>query len=135
MADHFDRFRALGELPASHRDRVRFLHASDRTVIDSIRLGVLFLMAFWSGTSRKGFSHLKRVLSEIDPNSRLELVVVDIDGCPDLYEAPEFVGNIHGNGEVAWVQDGKVIWTSGLGYHPECFESHTRKLLASCDSV
>jgi hypothetical protein len=34
-------------------------------------------------------------------------------------------------GEVAWVQDGRVVRTSGMGYHPECFEPYTCQLLAS----
>lgn len=131
MAEAFDRVKALGELPGSHAGRTRLLPESDRSVIGSIRLGVLFVMAYWSGTSRLGFAHLKRVLAEADPGGRLELVVVDTDGCPDLYKAPEFVGNMHGHGEVAWVRDGRVVCTSGLGYHPECFEPYTRQLLAS----
>lgn len=133
MAEVFDPLKVLGELPTSHIGRTRFLAESDRSVIGSIRLGVLFVMAFWSGTSRLGFAHLKRVLASADPGGRLELVVVDTDGCPDLYEAPEFVGKMHGHGEVAWVRNGRVICTSGLGYHPECFEPNTQQLLASVD--
>jgi hypothetical protein len=56
---------------------------------------------------------------------------VDTDGCPDLYECPVFASLLHGAGEVAWVRDGQVVRTSGLGYHPECFEPYTRELLAS----
>jgi phosphinothricin acetyltransferase len=48
-----------------------------------------------------------------------------------LYECPEFAGQLHGWGEVAWARDGRVVRTSGLGYHPECFEPFTRELLAS----
>jgi hypothetical protein len=129
MADGLDRVKALGELPDSHAGRLRFLAEADRSVIGSIRLGVLFVMAFWSGASRQGFAKLKQVLAALDPGGRLELVVVDTDGCPDLYQAPEFVGRLHGWGEVAWVRDGRVARTSGLGYHPECFEPFTRELL------
>jgi hypothetical protein len=124
---------ALGELPTSHAGRTRFLPEADRSVIASIRLGVLFVMAFWSGTSRQGFVQLKNVLAAVDPTGRLELVVVDTDGCPDLYEAPEFAGNMHGHGEVAWVRNGRVVLTSGSGFHPECFEPNTRHLLQSAD--
>jgi hypothetical protein len=131
MVQSFDPIRALGELPASHANRMRFLPNADRSVIGTITFGVLFVMAFWSGPARQGFLRLKQVLAAEDPNGLLELVVVDTDGCPDLYETPEFVGNLHGWGEVAWVKDGKVICTSGLGYNPDCFKPNTRELLES----
>jgi hypothetical protein len=131
MAEAFDPLKGLGELPASHAGRVRLLPTADRSVFGTIRLGVLFVMAWWSGPSRQGFAQLKQVLAALDPGGRLEVVVVDTDGCPDLYECPEFVGQLHGWGEVAWVRDGRVVRTSGMGYRPECFEPFTRELLAS----
>ena len=124
-------WHSMGPSAASHANRVRFLPTADRSVIGTIRFGVLFVMAWWSGPSRQGFAKLKQVLAALDPGGRLEVVVVDTDGCPDLYECPEFVGQLHGWGEVAWVQGGRVVRTSGMGYHPECFEPFTRELLAS----
>jgi hypothetical protein len=59
----------------------------------------------------------------------LELVVVDVDGSPDLYEMPEFKGKIHGAGETAWVKDGKIVATSALGLNMACFEPNTLALL------
>jgi hypothetical protein len=129
MAEAFDPIRGLGELPPSHVTRVRFLPTADRSVFGTIPLGVLFVMAWWSGPSRLGFAALKRVLSALDPGGRMEVVVVDTDGCPDLYECPEFAGQLNGWGEVAWVRNGRVVCTSGMGYHPECFEPYTRQLL------
>jgi hypothetical protein len=73
-----------------------------------------------------------RSLESSDPNGRLELVVVDTEGCPSLYELPEFVGKLHGHGEAAWVLEGKIVNTSGLGYHPECMEPNTLLLLSQC---
>ncbi|MDY3557454.1 hypothetical protein R5W24_006645, partial [Gemmata sp. JC717] len=131
VAEVFDPLKALGELPASHASRTRFLPTAERSVFRTIRLGVVFVMAWWSGPSRQGFAKLKRVLADLDPGGRLEVVVVDTDGCPDLYECPEFVGQLHGWGEVAWVREGRVVRTSGMGHRPECFEPFTRELLAS----
>jgi hypothetical protein len=127
----FDPIRGLGEIPASHSGRVRFLPTADRTVFSTIQFGVLFVMAWWSGHARRGFAELMRVLAALDPGGRLEVVVVDTDGCPDLYECPEFAGQLHGWGEVAWVRGGRVVNTSGVGYRPECFEPFTRELLTS----
>lgn len=131
MTGAFDPLKGLGELPPSHAARTRFLSTADRSVFGTIRLGVLFVMAWWSGPSRQGFLKLKQVLAALDPGGRLDLVVVDTDGGPDLYECPEFAGQSHGWGEVAWVRHGRVVVTSGIGYHPECFEPHARQLLAS----
>jgi hypothetical protein len=112
--------------------RTRFYSETDRAVIATMRCGVLFVMAFWSGPARKAFTELKRVLENVDPGGRLELVVVDTDGCPELEELPEFAGKLAGVGEAAWVRDGRIVCTSGHGYHPECFESYTRQLLNHC---
>jgi hypothetical protein len=131
VAQAFDPIRGLGKLPASHANRVRYLPAADRSVFGTIRFGVLFVMAWWSGPSRQAFHKLKQVLAALDPGGRLEVVVVDTDGCPDLYECSEFVGQLHGWGEVAWVRGGRVVRTSGMGYHPECFDPFTRELLAN----
>lgn len=113
-------------------DRTRFFSEADRTVIENIRCGVLFVMAFWSGPARLAFAELQRVLETVDPEGRLELMVVDTDGCPDLHHVPEFAGKLHGAGEAAWVRDGRIVRTSGHGYRPECFEPFTRQLLDEC---
>ena len=133
--DSFDRIKALGRIPESHAGRLRFMPTADRSVIDTIRCGVIFVMAFWSGPARQAFAHLKQVLKTADANGQLELVVIDTDGCEDLHLSPEFYGLCHGWGEAAWVCDGRVLRTSGEGYHPECFEQFTSELLANCRSA
>jgi hypothetical protein len=129
MAEPYSRIENL-YLPPSLVKRTRFYSEADQSIVATIRCGVLFVMAFWSGTSRLAFAELKRSLEANDPNGRLQLVVVDTDGCPSLYELPEFVGKLHGHGEAAWVLEGKIVSTSGLGYHPECMERNTRLLLS-----
>jgi hypothetical protein len=127
----FDPLGGLGPIPQSHQGRVRFLAEADRSVIGTIRLGILFVMAFWSGSSRTAFAHLKTVLSEVDPDGRLEVVVVDTDGCPDLYENPEFLGKLHGNGEAAWIDRGRIVAVATGGSAPDAAEVFTRRLLES----
>jgi len=109
--------------------RTRFFPEADRSVLAGIRCGVLFVMAFWSGPAWQAFAELKRVLARFDPNGLLEVVVVDTDGCPGLYEHPALVGRMLGAGEAVWVRDGQVVCTSGLGFNPKCFEPFTRHLL------
>jgi hypothetical protein len=131
MAEPHSRIENL-YLPPSLVKRTRFYSEADQSIVGTIRCGVLFVMAFWSGTSRQAFAELKRSIEANDPNGRLELVVVDTDGCPSLYELPEFADKLHGHGEAAWVLDGTIVYTSGLGFHPECMEPNTRLLLSKC---
>jgi hypothetical protein len=131
MAEAPNRIECLYLTPAL-AFRTRFYGEADHAVIGTIRAGVLFIMAFWSGPARLAFAELKRVLEAVDPDGWLELVVVDTDGCPGLYELPEFAGKLSGAGEAAWVRGGRIVRTSGLGYHLECFEPYTRQLLEEC---
>jgi hypothetical protein len=128
MAETYGRIEHLYLSPELAK-RTRFYAEAGRAVIGTIRCGVLFIMAFWSTPARQAFAELKRVLEVVDPEGRLELVVVNTDGCPELYESPEFAGKLAGAGEAAWVRNGQVVRTSGHGHHPECFEPYTRQLL------
>jgi hypothetical protein len=83
--------------------RVRFYERADSGIVSSIDLGILFLMAFWSGPSRSAFAKLKDALKREDPEGRIELAVVDADGSPDLERAPLFLSSISGAGETAWI--------------------------------
>lgn len=128
MAEPYSRIESLS-LSSNIAGRTRFYSEADRAIIGTVSKGVLFVMAFWSGPSRLAFKALQRVLETTDPTGQLELVVVDTDGCPDLYELPEFRGKLNGAGEAAWIRNGQIICTSGSGYHPELFDPYTRRLL------
>jgi hypothetical protein len=109
--------------------RVIYLPDADEAIIMSIGRGILFLMAFWSGHSITAFAKLTEVIARLDQGGALELVVVDVDGSPALYQVPEFVGKVHGAGETAWIRNGKIVATSGLGLNVECFVPNTQLLL------
>jgi hypothetical protein len=109
--------------------RVTYLPDADEAIITSMGRGILFLMAFWSGHSITAFARLTEVIAGLDQGGTMELVVVDVDGSPALYQVPEFVGKVHGAGETAWVRNGKIVATSGLGLNVECFVPNTLLLL------
>jgi hypothetical protein len=88
-------------------------------------------MAFWSVPSVKAFASITEVISRLDKAEALQLIVADVDGSPALYEMPEFLGRVHGAGETAWVRNGRIIATSGLGLNVECFVPNTLLLLES----
>lgn len=121
--------RASLRLPPELEARTRFLESADRSVVESIQCGILFVMAFWSVYALKAFAELKRVLGSLDPAGLLELVVVDADGCGTIEEMGFRADAPAGVGESAWVWKGRIVHTSGFGYDPECFEPNTRGLL------
>ena len=132
MEDDLDRMGILDRNSPLPRSRIRFLAEADGSVVDQIACGVLFVMAFWSGPSHQAYRKLTEVLAALDPEGRLEFVVVDTDGCPALYDQAQFIGRMSGAGETAWVRDGRILCDSGHGYNPECFEPNMRILLSTC---
>ena len=111
-------------------ERIWYLPDSTPSVIDEINCGILFVMAFWSGPSVNAFHQLTEILSRLDPDGSLEFVVIDTDGAEAFCEHPAFKDKLSGAGEVAWIKDGVIQCTSGLGYNPNCFEPNTIALLA-----
>jgi hypothetical protein len=120
--------RSLAKYSKLPIERIRYVPDADAATVRSIRQGILFLMAFWSVSSVQAFAKLTEILGRLGAGS-LELVVVDVDGSPELYELPEFKGKVHGAGETAWVREGKIVATSGLGLNTDCFEPNTLALL------
>ena len=125
-----DGLRSLEKYSKLPVERIKYTPDADEMVIREIPRGILFLMAFWSGSSVTAFKQLTEVISRLDQNGTLELVVVDVDGSPALYQVPEFLGRVHGNGEAAWVRNGIIVTTKGPVAEMERFESNTASLLA-----
>ena len=93
--------------------QVRYVADPDETTLTAIRRGLIFFMAFWSGTSFRSLRHLIDALKERSPDlSEFDVVIIDVDGAESLYrlvaESP-FRGVLHGNGEIAWALDGKIV--------------------------
>jgi hypothetical protein len=78
---------------------------------------------------KRGADWLTEILAALQSEG-LELVVVDVDGSPDLYELPEFKGRISGSGETAWVRDGRMVATWDRGMNVECFKPNTLALVS-----
>jgi hypothetical protein len=110
-------------------ERIEYYPDSDTTLIARINYGILFIMAFWSCPSVKAFTKITGILNRLDPQGTVPFIAVDIDGAAPFYEHPVFVDKINGWGEIAWINDGVIQCTSGMGYHPECFEPNTQALM------
>lgn len=129
MTGNPDGLRSLAKYSKLPVERIRYVPDADERVVRAITRGVLFQMAFWSGPAVPAFAKLTEVIATLDPEGRIELVVVDIDGSEALSAVSEFLGGVRGAGETAWVRNGSVVATSGLGLNVECFVPNTRALL------
>lgn len=125
-----DGIRTLAKASRLPIERIRYFPNATTSLIGQIQRGVLFVVAFWSGPSLKAFNQLTEIINRLDPNGTLKVVVVDTDGAQPFYEHPNLRGKLCGAGETAWIKDGVIQRTSGLGYNPDCFEPNTINLLA-----
>src|SRR5262245_51309911 len=108
MSDDYRTTKWLAEKSGLAETRFRFCAEADESVFATVSRGILFLFAFWSGPAHIAFKRLTQTVAELDPQSCLQFVVVDIDGAARVCESPEFRGRVHGNGEAAWIRDGGV---------------------------
>src|SRR5690349_699560 len=110
MAGNRDGLRSLAKYSAIPVERFKYVADAHTETIQSVHCGIVYLMAFWSGPSALAFSSLTRLLGELDPGSTLDLIVVDVDGSPELYDmtsdGPE--SWIAGVGETLWIFEGQI---------------------------
>ena len=129
MTGNPDGLRSLAKYSKLPVERIRYVPDAGERVVRAITRGVLFQMAFWSGPAVQAFAKLTEVVAKLDPENRIELVVVDIDGSEALSAVSQFLGGVRGAGETAWVRNGSVVATSGLGLNVECVVPNTRAIL------
>jgi len=73
--------------------------------------GVLFILAWWSAAAHVTLSQLAKAILKADPGGRLELLIVNTDGVPELYDCDLLRGKIHGYGECVWKRRREVVDT------------------------
>ncbi len=80
------------------------------TQLQSMKRGVLFVCALWSGPARQGLVEFKRFAAK-HRSGNLQIVILDTDGVQPIYELldPRFQKLFGGWGEVLWIRDGKVV--------------------------
>lgn len=110
--------------------KFEYYPTADETLVGTVDRGVLFLMAFWSGSSRISFSRLTELL--VKEATEIELVVADVDGCSrTLTELPSFDPPFGGNGETAWIRNGQILATTSGTSGPDFFSESLTKLVAA----
>jgi hypothetical protein len=111
-------------------NRLRFV--TDSAGLDTSRMGcgVVFVIAFWSEYALRAFRKLTEVVAELDPQGRLEFVVVDADAYSTLRLGEPFPDGTTGAGEAVWIKTGRVVSSTGRGFNPTCFGPNTRAILS-----
>jgi hypothetical protein len=98
------------------------------TDIASVRHGIIFLMAEWSGSAQMAKKQLTDILAHHHLTSQ-HLICIDVDREPSVYDLPEFAGKIHGNGEAAVVRDGRIVFVTSLGKNKNLIHERCEELL------
>jgi hypothetical protein len=111
-------------------ERLRLARNLDELHMSTIRRGIIFIFAVWSGPAIAAFHRLTQLLADIDTTG-LDLVVLDTD-CLTAEAGRALWGrNVGGGGETLWVRDGVVVARSLLyvpDSQPEVLQ-HTRDLI------
>ena len=94
-----DEFQRLVKYSKLSVERIMYFPNADENLVKGISRGILFQMAFWSIYSVQAFAKLTEVISRLDPDGKIELVVVDIDGSERLSAVSEFLRGVRGIGE------------------------------------
>lgn len=140
MSGHPDGLRILKKYAPSPSLELRYFPNGFAELVPSIDYGILFLMAFWSGPSVAAFAKLTQAMREMQAED-LELVVIDVDGVPDVYQLPhvkdlygQAIAAPTGNGEAAFCQEGQIIQAAilGGGRTANQNDSHVREFLQVC---
>jgi uncharacterized protein (TIGR02996 family) len=116
-------------------NRLVYIPGSTPEVIAAVRLGVVFFMAWWSGPAIRAFAELAKVIRECDPDGRLLIVVLDVDGLSEEYE--QELRNLGpfmmGCGQAIWVRNGRMRHANQFGLQTDCLKAFTTELLETCD--
>ena len=132
MAD-FDRTSSIRRLTGSAFDRVTFDADLATQAPDSMPCGLIFVHAFWAGTSLRALSDFCDSLLRIDAERRIRFVICDIDKIPPRW--PALYSNDHsgGNGDAFWVCNGRVVARHTTSRACD-FDTANRSLLHCCST-
>lgn len=115
------------KIPAS---RITYHNNAGTEILERIERGLLFVMAFWSGSSYQSLIAITATLADLDPLAHLDFVVIDTDGATQWYDHPGFRNRLHGCGEIAWIRNGSIVASTEIGFDPKSYRSNTEILMA-----
>jgi hypothetical protein len=87
---------------------LRVLQHVEELQLTEIRLGVVFVLAAWSGPAILALHRLTRLLSTLDLDSS-DVIILDND-CLTGEDMIALFGHVfHGVGETLWIREGRVV--------------------------
>jgi hypothetical protein len=93
---------------AIDQDRLALLPSEEAINLSSMKRGILFILAKWSGASQLAFRALNKALASLPELDGLCLYVADTDS-EKTQELFSFLGDVPaGAGETYWLLEGKV---------------------------
>lgn len=107
--EEFDRTASIRRVSGEAFDRVTFDADLRLYPPESISCGVIFVHAFWAGTSVRSLADFGKSLIRIDQERQLRLVVCDIDSIPECLPQLYSGDTTGGNGDVFWICQGQVV--------------------------
>ena len=108
MAD-FDRTASIRRLTGDAFDRVIFDPDLSEHQPHTIDCGIVFVHAFWAGSSVRALADFCKSIVCVDTDRRLLFVVCDIDNIPAHHPILYQGDNSGGNGDVFWISNGQVV--------------------------
>jgi uncharacterized protein (TIGR02996 family) len=118
-------------------ERIVYLAGATPDLVTSVRCGIVFLMAWWSGPARQAFAALAAALRTSDPDGKLLLVVIDVDGISEEFSAEfeqefrPYQVHLSGWGEALWVCRNRVIGATRVGTPGDELNWRVRGLLSA----
>jgi hypothetical protein len=112
-------------------ERLRVIRHLDELSMSTIRRGIVFIFAVWSGPAIIAFERFTRVLADID-TTELDLAVLDTDCLSSEAGVALWGRNVGGGGETLWIRDGVIVARSllYLADSEQELVRHTQSLLA-----
>jgi purine nucleoside permease len=133
MAD-FDRTDSIQRLTGNASDRVVFDADLSGHQPHTINCGVIFVHAFWAGSSRRTLAHFCQSIVRVDTDRRLRFIVCDIDDIPPL-DPILYRGDLSGgNGDVFWMFNGQIVARHTASRSCD-FDTANQSLIQCCSSA
>jgi len=132
--DDFDPVESIRPLVEPVADRVHFLHKPTIDAVSSIRCGVVFVVAFWSGPARSALATFCKELHRVDVSLAVHVYVADTDAIPDDLANWLRLDAISGMGEIFWICHGNPIARHGRLAGVCDHADATRQLLLECST-
>lgn len=132
----FDRKGSVMRACPQVADRLVFDADLSSHPLDEIKCGIVFIHAFWAGSSYQTLKAIGGILARLDPDGYLAFIVCDLDEIQQLLDWQSSIYNgdwTGGNGDLLWVANG-VIQARHNSSRQCDFAKATQRLMLECQA-